>query len=59
MSAKLSIATYNKFGDIICPECSANIITPPSKRVVSGVGECPYCQGEFIVKGDKKEVDSI
>ena len=55
MSAKLEIAKNNTFGDIVCPECGVNIMVPEGKRLVSGIGTCPWCKGEFIVKADREE----
>ncbi|MHC4389218.1 MAG: hypothetical protein ACYS8I_07170 [Planctomycetota bacterium] len=39
----------NRWGDIICPNCSCNIITPAGCQVVPGVGRCPLCRHKFTL----------
>lgn len=50
-------ATLNKFSDLVCPNCHANIITPEGRKLKDGIGQCGVCGGEFrvVVKGNKKE----
>jgi len=45
-------AGVNEFGDLTCPSCQANIITPLSMTVLPGVGSCPLCREEFSVTED-------
>jgi len=49
-------AGVNDFGDLICPHCRANVVTPISEsgglmEVVAGVSQCPLCHKEFKVTG--------
>ncbi len=56
MKTILQIATLNKFGDVICPNCSANHITPKDRKLKDGIGQCGVCGVEFrvVVKKDLK-----
>jgi hypothetical protein len=42
-------ARGNLFGDIVCPECGTQIITPPQCQVRPGWGRCPTCKKPFKV----------
>ena len=37
------------FGDLVCPHCTCQIITPPYAMVKPGWGRCPWCHGRFSV----------
>jgi len=43
------IANIGPYGDLICPSCEANILTPPGLRLRSGKGKCSNCKLIFIV----------
>lgn len=40
-------ATTNEYGDVVCPHCSANIITPLNCKLQAGDTECPFCHDTF------------
>ncbi len=42
-------ARLNAFGDVICPSCGAQLITPPGHYVRSGPARCPICSAGFRV----------
>lgn len=42
-------ATLNEWGDLVCPGCRVNIITPPEMEVVAGRTDCRFCHCEFEV----------
>ena len=42
-------AGVNEYGDLVCPNCRANIITPYGYDVVPGIGRCSFCEREFTV----------
>ena len=46
---ELAAATLNEFGDLVCPHCRVNIITPAGYRVVCGVAACLRCRRSFEV----------
>jgi hypothetical protein len=51
-----SLTAYvNRFGDLVCPYCETNIITPAFCRVVAGRGRCPRCHQVFRVTADAAE----
>jgi len=39
----------NKYGDIVCPNCSLNIITPVGAILKEGRAKCPKCNNQFKV----------
>lgn len=45
-------ATINQFGDLVCPVCKANIITPAGCEVQAGEGQCVRCSSLFTVTED-------
>ncbi len=52
MVVKHKIAKLNRFGDVVCPYCSSNIIVPvdyPTKPSDYDLLDrnCPYCKKEF------------
>lgn len=46
---ELDKATLNKYGDILCPFCGLNIITPYGAILAPGIGKCPICGRHFEV----------
>lgn len=42
----------NIYGDLVCPTCGANIITPPQQKVVPGIGRCLLCKRHFFVSAE-------
>lgn len=42
-------ATTNSYGDLVCPGCGLNIMTPPACIVVVGEGMCQVCNAPFRV----------
>ncbi len=55
METILKKATLNKFGDVVCPNCSASIITPFGHKLKDGIGQCGVCGGEFRVVVRKEQ----
>ena len=49
------MTSTNKYGDLVCPHCNANIITPPGCDVVAGIGHCDICQRSFVVSAETAE----
>ena len=47
--AQLTPAMLNEFGDLVCPHCRVNIITPLGYRVSKGVSLCLRCRRSFEV----------
>ena len=41
----------NCFGDVICPTCTAQLITPASRVLRAGFGSCSICGSSFRVAG--------
>lgn len=41
--------SVNVYGDLICPKCKINIITPAGATVMAGIGHCPMCHIAFEV----------
>ncbi len=39
----------NAFGDLICPACGAQLLTPPGHYVRSGSARCAICSTPFRV----------
>lgn len=39
----------NRFGDLVCPNCRANFITPWHCDVLAGQSRCPLCKAPFRV----------
>ncbi|MBP7053830.1 MAG: hypothetical protein KBE65_22690 [Phycisphaerae bacterium] len=39
----------NVFGDLVCPSCGAQLLTPPGHYVRSGPARCSICSAEFRV----------
>lgn len=46
---ELAPATLNEFGDVVCPHCRVNIITPAGYKLVCGVAACLRCRQSFEV----------
>ncbi len=44
-------ARGNLFGDLVCPECGTQIVTPPGFAILPGWGRCPRCTKPFRVTG--------
>jgi hypothetical protein len=44
-----SRSRINVFGDLICPACAAQLITPPGRCLHSGSARCPLCDAPFHV----------
>ena len=42
-------ATVNDFGDLVCPACRLNVMTPAGAIVQAGLGRCPRCAEPFVV----------
>ena len=40
-------AIINEFGDVVCPECFINLITPEQCYLKYGENKCIYC-GKFF-----------
>ena len=55
METILKKSTLNKFGDLVCPSCSANIIPPEGRKLKDGIGQCGVCGGEFRVVVRKEQ----
>ena len=43
------VVGVNRLGDLVCPRCKTNIITPSCMDVIPGTGTCPVCKVEFLV----------
>jgi hypothetical protein len=37
-------ARVNRFGDLVCPHCGVNSVTPLEAIVITGVTRCPACR---------------
>jgi hypothetical protein len=48
-AVKALAAGVSEFGDLVCPHCRAQIITPAYAMVEPGWGRCPRCRGAFSV----------
>ncbi len=46
----------NERGDLVCPHCGANIITPLGHDVQVGIGLCGICKGEFQVSEEEAKL---
>jgi hypothetical protein len=46
---EIKVAKINEWGDVECPTCGCEILTPPGYDLVPGVGQCPFCQNEFRI----------
>jgi len=46
----VSIAEQNEFGDVICPHCHANLMTPDGCDLITGEADCPMCGKRFRVE---------
>lgn len=42
-------AEVGEYGDLRCPNCRANILTPPGMQTKPGIGKCSNCKNEFHV----------
>lgn len=51
-AVELALGTVNEFGDVVCPHCRVNIITPSGKKLVCGVALCLRCRKSFEVTKD-------
>jgi DNA-directed RNA polymerase subunit RPC12/RpoP len=49
MELKDKCAKVNEYGDLVCPNCTANILTPPNLKLKSGIGKCSRCSQEYRV----------
>jgi len=47
--AKCEPANRNLFGDVVCPFCGINLMTPAGYEVQAGEATCPRCGGLLIV----------
>ena len=47
--ATLRHCSLGLFGDLVCPACGCQIVTPPTCSVVPGWGRCPRCHQRFRV----------
>ncbi len=47
--ATRACALPNLWGDLVCPGCGCQIITPPGFDVSPGWGRCPRCHTPFRV----------
>lgn len=45
-------AKANSWGDLVCPHCKSNLITPKGYRVQEGRDRCSRCQKRFDVSED-------
>lgn len=52
----MKTAGVNRLGDLVCPACGTNIMTPIGATVIPGFGQCPVCRTKFNVT---KEVAMI
>ncbi len=55
METILKKATLNKFGDVVCPNCTASTITPEGCKLKGGIGQCGVCGLEFRVVVRKEQ----
>ena len=47
-------------GDVVCPHCTVQIITPEGMQLVSGVSACPRCRKSFgVTEGVAAESEII
>ena len=49
MKKEIQNATVNERGDLVCPYCKANIITPDVMVLQEGMGQCDFCRESFWV----------
>ena len=42
-------AKINEYGDVVCPNCKANILTPPKMQLKAGNGKCSRCSYVYEV----------
>jgi len=49
VSPEPTAAVANRFGDVVCPHCRLNIITPAGMVVRAGATRCIRCRGPFRV----------
>lgn len=49
LNRNLLEAKVNEIGDLVCPNCTANILTPPTKKIEPGIGKCSRCSKEFKI----------
>ena len=49
-------ADINKFGDIICPHCQLQMITPAGMYIKQGQGKCISCGKNFTVSEEKAKL---
>ncbi len=50
------VCGVNRFGDLVCPTCGAQIITPLGCAVKAGWGRCPRCRHRFRVSSGAADV---
>lgn len=48
----IKIADVNQYGDLVCPHCKTNIMTPALFEVIPGIGKCEICGRDFEVTDD-------
>jgi len=61
---RLARARLNAFGDLLCPSCGAQLITPPGHYVRCGPARCTVCSHEFRVatataRGANRRADAL
>ncbi len=49
-------ATVSSSGDLVCPYCATNTITPPGYLIQPGKGKCDLCNEEFSVTAGAAEL---
>lgn len=49
IALKDKCAKVNEFGDIVCPNCTANILTPTRLKLKIGIGKCSRCSQEYKI----------
>jgi hypothetical protein len=43
------VSLVSPWGDLVCPACGTNIMTPDGMELVAGPGTCPRCRQPFAV----------
>jgi hypothetical protein len=50
------IAEVTPYGDLVCPSCSCQIVTPERFVLKEGRGWCPLCKKEFLLGKETAEL---